>query len=550
MMVAQGICDEIADGKSLASICSEENRKRDKTLPTRTHFLTWCLKYQEIADIYKRARDMGVEVWGDELSSIAKGVLFGKIDPNAARVSADITKWVMARLSPRKWSEKAMEAAVVTRSRQNDEEDRRRYAGLPASLVASHFADFFRDVASHKFTHYWEPGGRGAGRSTSISLALVDLLMTRPNIHALVCRQVKGTIRDSVLAQMIWAIDELGLEGEFTVNRSNFLITRNGTGQHIYFRGLDDPMKIKSIKPPFGYIGAFWLEEADQAKGEEALRSVRQSYMRGGEEFWNFESWNTPRNLNHWINQRQLDAHERSDIRLHHSTYLALPPEWLGRPFLEEAEALKAKNEDAYRHEYLGEAVGFGGQVFENLSIEQISQESIQAFDNIFMGIDWGFASDPFAWVKMHYDKRRKVLYVFEELVATGLSDENAASILKARGVNKADRIICDSAEPKSISSFRTLGFMTYGSKKYKGSLEYGVKWLQNLELIVIDPARCPVAAREFMDYSYKEDGNGGFLPVIIQKNDHCVSAVRYGMDDEINQAEPTVAYSSYASSL
>ena len=424
-----------------------------------------------------------------------------------------------------------------------------RYSGIPARLVAPEFANFFRDVTAHRYTHFWEPGGRGATRSTSISLAVIDLLMTRTNIHALICRQVKGTIRDSVFAQTLWAVNELGLDGEFNVNRSNFFITREETGQNIYFRGLDDPFKIKSIKPPFGYIGIFWLEEADQAKGEEALRPVRQSFMRGGDEFWDFESWNTPRNKKHWINQRLIDMAGREDIRVHHSTYLNVPLEWLGQPFIDEAEDLKARNEKAYRHEYLGEDVGYGGQIFENLSLETLSDETIKTFDNIRMGLDWGFATDPLAWVKTHYDKTRKTLYIFEELCAIGLPDEKAAVILKSRGVSNRERIVCDSEDPKSIANFRSLGFNTAGCRKYKGSLEHGVKWLQDLELIVIDPVRCRTAANEFSDYEYKMDLNGDYLPVIVQKNDHTIDAVRYALDDEINQTRPTVAKSTYASS-
>jgi PBSX family phage terminase large subunit len=423
---------------------------------------------------------------------------------------------------------------------ENSDNKATGYSGIPIELIASSFVDFYRNVKKHNYTHFREPGGRGAGRSSAISLAIIDIIMNNPSVHALACRQVGNTIRDSVFSQLLWAIDELGLTEQFKVNKSTFLISRMETGQNIYFRGLDDPFKIKSIKPPFGYIGVFWVEEADQVKGDDQLRTVRQSTMRGGEIFWNFESWNTPRNKLHWINVRTDEDLDRKDVWTHHSNYLNLPIEWLGQPFIDEAEALKAKNETAYRHEYLGEALGFGGDVFENLSLEPISNTTIAAFDNIKMGIDWGFTTDPLAFVKCHFDATRKVLYVFDEIVATKLTDEDTAQILRDRGVTSKDLIIADSEDPKSIDNFKRMRFFIKGCRKYAGSVEHGVKFMQDLELIVIDPKRCPTAAYEFSNYSLKQDKDGKFLPVIIRENDHTIDAVRYAIDGEINSSEKT----------
>ena len=416
---------------------------------------------------------------------------------------------------------------LLEMDRRESAEDQggRGYGGsVPAELVAPEFANFFRDVTAHKYTHYREPGGRGAGRSTAISLAVVNLVVNNPDIHAVLCRKVGNTIRDSVFSQTKWAIEALGLANQFKVNKSLFLITRVATGQQIYFRGLDDPNKIKSIRTPFGRIGVLWLEEADQTNGEEELRPVRQSVMRGGDDFWCFESWNTPRSRQHWINVRTEAEAGREDVRTHHSTYLSMPPEWLGKPFFDEAEALKASNEKAYRHEYLGEAIGYGGEVFERLSIETISDETIATFDNVKMGLDFGFAVDPLAFVKAHLDKTRKVLFIYDELVALNLTDEEAGRLIKARGVGGRNRIIADSADPKSIENYRRHGFYVTGCTKFPGSVEHGVKYMQGLTLIVIDPVRCPTAAREFSEYSYKKDKNGNYMPVLQTVNDHCIA--------------------------
>jgi phage terminase large subunit len=229
-----------------------------------------------------------------------------------------------------------------------------------------------------------------------------------------------------------------------------------------------------------------------------------------------------------------VDDADRADVRTHHSTYLNLPVEWLGQPFVDEAEALKATNEAAYRHEYLGEAIGYGGEVFERVSLERLSDETLAGFDNIRNGIDWGFAVDPLAFVRAHYDKTRKVVYVFDELVATNLTDDEAAKLIKARGIDGRNLITADCADPKSIENWRRLGFQIRGCTKFPGSLGHGVKFLQGLTLIVIDPVRCPVAAREFPNYGLKRDANGVYQAVINQVNDHTIDALRYALDTEI----------------
>ena len=107
-------------------------------------------------------------------------------------------------------------------------------------------------------------------------------------------RAVKDTLRDSVYANLTWAVDELGLAGLFKCTVSPMQITRRDTGQVIYFRGADDPGKIKSIKPPKGmYIGVVWSEEADQI-APETWRNIQQSAFRGGSDGLTFRSYNTP----------------------------------------------------------------------------------------------------------------------------------------------------------------------------------------------------------------------------------------------------------------
>ena len=232
-------------------------------------------------------------------------------------------------------------------------------------------------------------------------------------MHALICRQVKDTLKDSVYAQIVWAIDMLGVSSEFVCKKSPLEIVKKSTGQTIYFRGADDQSKIKSIKPTFGYIGILWFEELDQFRGDEQIRSIEQSVMRGGEKFCVFKSFNPPTSAANWANKYAML--NKPGMLVHRSTYLDVPRAWLGQPFYDEANFLQSINHTAYKHEYLGEVVGTGGSVFENVQIREITNAEIQTFDRIYMGIDWGWYPDPFQWTKMHYDAARRALYIYDE---------------------------------------------------------------------------------------------------------------------------------------
>jgi PBSX family phage terminase large subunit len=239
-------------------------------------------------------------------------------------------------------------------------------------------------------------------------------MLKNPLIHAAVFRKVGNTLRPTVYAQICWAIASLGLTQKFKCTVSPMECTYIPTGQKIMFFGLDDPGKVKSIKVPFGYIGIGWFEELDQFDGPEQVRNVEQSIFRGGPYSMCFKSFNPPAMARNWANQYALEA--KPGKLVHHSTYLTTPPEWLGPRFIADAEHLKATNETGYRHEYLGEVVGSGTAVFENLRIEEITDKQIEAFDHITSGVDWGWYPDPWAWNRMHYDAARKTLYLFDEL--------------------------------------------------------------------------------------------------------------------------------------
>lgn len=384
-----------------------------------------------------------------------------------------------------------------------------------------------RDVFQHGHTHYDLSGGRGSLKSSCVSLLVPLLLINNPGTHALVLRKVANTIRDSVYAQYLWGIGELGMAEYWDAKVQPMELIYRPTGQKIMFRGADDPMKIKSIKVPFGYIAVTHFEEKDQFAGRAEIRTILQSTMRGGSKFWNFESYNPPISRDNWANKDSLE--ERVDRLCHKSTYLEAPPEWLGAQFLAEAEHLKATDERAYRHEYLGEAVGTGGNVFENLEMREITDEEISHFDRIYQGTDWGYFPDAYAFIRLHYDKTRETIYLIDENYVHKQSNEATGQWIKGKKYTDA-YIICDSAEPKSVADYRALSLPAKSAVKGPGSLDYSMKWIARRK-IVIDRRRTPHAYDEFVNYEYERNKDGEIISGYPDENDHVISAVRYALE-------------------
>lgn len=399
-----------------------------------------------------------------------------------------------------------------------------------SDVIAPSFYEVYEDVKSEKHTHYVLNGGRGSTKSSFISVVIILGLVQHPGTHAVVMRKVAETLRDSVFAQMLWAISILGLSSFFKATQSPLKITYLPTGQTILFRGADDPMKLKSIKPPFGYFRYVWYEEWNQFGGMEETRSINQSLLRGSGKYTVFYSYNPPESVRDWVNEEVRE--ERSDRLVHHSTYETVPEAWLGEQFLIEARHLQKTQPERYRHEYLGEVTGTGGEVFKNITIRRIEDSEIARFDHVKRGLDWGYATDPFAYVVCHYDKTRRRLYIYFEIYKVELSNRQAAQLIKQE--NRLNReIIADSAEPKSIAEMYEYGLHVIGAKKGPDSVKYGIEWLRDLEEIIIDKERCPNIAKEFLNYELDRDKSGNFKANYPDRDNHGIDAVRYATEND-----------------
>lgn len=400
-----------------------------------------------------------------------------------------------------------------------------------SDVIAPSFYDLHWHIQDGFYTHHWLNGGRGSTKSSFVAEEIILGIMDDPLANAVALRKVKDTLHDSVFEQLAWAIEVLGVEQYWHIPEAQLAMTYLPTGQKILFRGADKPKKIKSIKFKKGYCKFIWYEELDEFNGMEEIRMINQSLMRGGDKFTVFYSYNPPKSASNWVNaEAQLT---REDRIVHHSNYLSVPPEWLGSQFLLEAEHLKEVNPVAHEHEYMGEVTGTGGEVFGNVTCRTISDVEIEDFEVIRQGIDFGYAADPFTFVRTAYNQKYRRLYIFDEVYQVKLSNLGAFNLVMPKNKNN-EMIIADSAEPKSINELQQYGLRIKPVKKFGDSIDFGIKFLsEHIEQIIIDDRRCPNTAREFLNYELERDANGNFKAGYPDKNNHCIDAVRYGLNDE-----------------
>lgn len=394
--------------------------------------------------------------------------------------------------------------------------------------IARSFWDLYDDLKKGAHSEYMLKGGRGSTKSSFISIAIVAGLLRDPLANAIIYRRVGNTLKDSVYAQMMWAIETLGLKDYFRARKSPLEIEYKPTGQRILFRGTDDPLKSKSIKLEKGYFKFLWFEELAEFRSMEDVRTIKQSILRGVDEAFTLYSYNPPKSAQSWVNGEALKAVPR---RLTHtSSYLDVPKEWLGQAFIFEAESLRESNFLAYRNEYLGEVTGSGGNVFENVETRTITDDELKTFGWFYQGIDWGWFPDPFQWVRCAYDAKKRILYIVDEYRTNKAGNEKAYTDIKDK-LSPNESLVADSAEPKSVADFRSYGAgWIRGAVKGPGSVDYSMKWLASLKGIVIDPHRTPAAAKEFVEYEYERNNAGEYVSGYVDANNHAIDAVRYAM--------------------
>ena len=356
---------------------------------------------------------------------------------------------------------------------------------------------------------------------------------------------------------------KLRLSDFWTVNKTDLTITNKYTKQQVIFLGLDDEDKVRSVTTDVGYFSIIWFEEARQFASMEEIRQTMNSVLRGGAddeddddvdldedsdaEFMMFMTYNPPKSAHEWINK---EAKKIVKGRLvHKSTYLTMPVRWLGRGFVARAEALRESDPDAYRHEYLGEITGTGGQYFTKLKIQEITDEEILGFDYSNQGIDFG-TKDPNVWLRSYYDDDKDIIYVFDEIYQEGENEgakpnpnryeDFAEEIVEHQDDEcKDDEIFCDcqgKAEKEILEKDPYNLNVLLAPKHGANDRRHRYSWLRS-KTIVVDSKRCPRTAEALQLFESKELPNGeGWSDDPGTTGDHIPDALGYSYTYEIQQ--------------
>lgn len=396
-----------------------------------------------------------------------------------------------------------------------------------ADIIGPAFMPVHFDIARHGHRHYRLAGGRGSGKSSFASLEIALGLLASPKSDGIIFRKVADTLRESVAPQMRWAFSALALDRAWVWLPSLSMFRNAVTGQQLLLRGVDDPIKSKGIKSASGGFEYIWFEEFCEFHGMEEVRVVLQSVMRGGGNPLCLYTYNPPRDPNHWANMDALTA--RADTLRHRSDYTSMPAAWLGEAFIREAEELRLSDERSWRHAYMGEPTGLDSAVFSNIECREVSDSEIARMDRFVSGLDFGYAADPDVCVRAAVEKRARKLYIVGEFWGVRVSSDTLAE--KVAGMCGCEPVTCDSADPRMISALRASGVRARPARKGPGSVAHGLRWLNERDSIVIDPRRCPNAAREFMGYAYQKDARGNVSPDPPDRDNHTIDALRYACE-------------------
>ena len=409
-----------------------------------------------------------------------------------------------------------------------------------SELLPPKFHNVWKAAIDPQLLHIVCKGGRGSGKSSDIAHIIVQLVM-RYAVNAVAIRKIDNTLEQSVYEQIKWAINEQQVAHLFRFNKSPLRITYLPRGNYIVFRGAQNPERIKSLKDSTFPFAIGWIEELAEFKTEDEVKTITNSLLRGelddGLFYKFFYTYNPPKRKQSWVNKKYETQFQPKNTFVHASDYLDNP--YIAKAFIEEAEATRERNERRYRWEYKGEAIGSGVVPFDNLQFRAITDDEVANFDNIRSATDFGYATDPLAYTRWHYDKKHNGIYAIDEYYGQKISNRKLAEWLHGKGY-QSDEMFADSAEPKSIAELRDEHGIkrVIGVKKGPDSVEYGEQWLDDLDFICIDPKRTPNIAKEFENIDYQTDKDGNPKPRLEDKDNHAIDSCRYAFSDDMTDSK------------
>ena len=401
-------------------------------------------------------------------------------------------------------------------------------------VVGKGYGSFWRFKGRYRVVK----GSRASKKSKTTALWFIVNMMKYPQANTLVIRKTFRTLKDSCFTELKWAVHRLKVDAWWEFKESPLEATYLPTGQKIYFRGLDDPLKVTSITVDVGVLCWAWLEEAYEVMKEDDFNILDES-IRGEVPEGLFKQWTitfNPWNEHHFLKKRFFDAPPDPDILAITTNYMC--NEWLDAADIKVFEDMKKRNPRRYAVAGLG---GWGivdGLVYENWkeqTFDHTSDEFKKEHPNLIscFGLDFGYTNDPSTLFCGLLDLKEKRLFVFDEMYEKGLSNKRIAETVHGMGYGK-ERITADSAEPKSIDELKSLGLRVKAATKGKDSIKNGIQWIQDLE-IIIHP-RCVNFITEISNYTWDQDKFGTKLNVPIDDFNHLMDAMRYALEKYITE--------------
>lgn len=414
-----------------------------------------------------------------------------------------------------------------------------------SSLVGKGYKQFWNFQGRYRIVK----GGRGSKKSTTAAFWFPYMMMKYYHQYelkpcVLVIRRYYNTHRDSTFAQLKWAINRLGVEHLWKATKSPLELVYIPSGQKIMFRGLDDPQSITSITVEEGELCWVWWEEAFQITMEDDFDKVDLS-IRGEmssplfkQHTLTFNPWSEKI----WLKKTFFDKVGTDGLSKDGDIFAVTKNydcnEFLGDDDRRIFEKMKEENPRRYSIEGEGNWGIAEGLVFENwqeleFDVEYLKRQ-LDSNGNIkyrqLAGIDFGYTNDPTAFIAILADTKNKKIFIYDELYRTRMRNKDIAEAITYKDF-KQQRIIADSADPKSIDELKDLGLRIVGAKKGKGSVKAGIQKLQDYK-IYVHPS-CTNTIVELNNYIWdtdKQTGKPSTEPV--DAYNHLMDALRYATEE------------------
>lgn len=403
------------------------------------------------------------------------------------------------------------------------------------SIVGKGYAEFWHCKCRYRVVK----GSRGSKKSKTTALWIISNMMKYPEANTLVIRKTFRTLKDSCFTELKWAIHRLQVDDFWDIKESPLEMTYKPKGQKIYFRGLDDPLKVTSISVDIGVLCWLWIEEAYEIMKEKDFDVIDESIRGKAPEglFKQITITFNPWNEHHWLKKRFFDAKDK-DILAMTTNYMC--NEWLDEADQKVFEKMKKNNPRRYQVAGLGNWGIVDGLVYENWKEEKFDLNIIRNLDSAF-GLDFGYTNDPTALFCGAIDLKNKKIYVFDEMYQKGMSNKAIYEKINQMGYAK-ERITADSAEPKSIDELKGLGLRRITSAvKGKDSINNGIQFIQDFE-IIIHP-KCVNFITEISNYTWDEDKFGNKINKPVDDFNHLMDAMRYAVERYISQKKIQFGY-------